>query len=167
MSNRRERLFSEPKTETTENVNLETGELETEDTFLDEMNEPVEQKAVNEVKGLFVEDYFSNWDELEQKRGDEITGGEFLTAKTMEIGKPYNFLWTGYTTVQDPMSRESRKAARFVNRENESFVCVATLILTALEGIEDGNFPKPVRIISHGMKEGKNNRYWNAKVYKL
>ena len=171
MSNRRERLFSEPKSETVENeIDQLTGEVAEQlpevdqDNFLKEINAPIPEA---EVKGLFFEDYFNEdkWNELEKSSGEELTG-EILTHKNMEINKPYNFLWTGYGTIADKVTGEARKAVKLVNKEKQTFYCASLVVCSAFEKMEE-KFPTPVRLISLGMKEGKSNNYWNVKVYKL
>ena len=142
------------------------------DDFLNEINEPVE--VVEQVKEtplknpseMSYDDYFNA---MEQSHPVELTG-EILTHKNMEIGKAYNYLWTGYTTIQDKVTGEPRKAVTLIDKERSSFICASVVVMSALEKIESDvnfKFPQPVRLISEGMKEGKTNNYWNVKVYKL
>jgi hypothetical protein len=142
------------------------------DNFLDEINAPVEVvEQVNETPApplyeMTHDDYFNA---MEQAHAVELTG-EMLTHKNMEIGKPYNYLWTGYTTINDKVTNEPRKAVALVDKDKNSFICASVVVLSALEKIEaevNFSFPVPVRFISEGMKEGKTNKYWNVKVYRL
>jgi hypothetical protein len=148
------------------------GKTEETDTFLDEINEPVEVIApVDETpvtKGMYFEsdeDFNRAFERMNEAHAVELTG-EMLTAKSMEINKPYNFLWTGYTTISDKVTGEPRKAATLVNANKDSFICASMVVLTAFEKIET-EFPVAVRLISLGMKEGKTNNYWNVKVFAL
>lgn len=142
------------------------------DNFLEEINAPVEvteqvkETPVSNDYEMSFDDYFNA---MEQAHPVELTG-EMLTHKNMLIGKPYNYLWTGYTTISDKVTGEPRKAVTLVDKDKNSFICASMVVLSALEKIEvDDNFkfPVPVRLISEGMKEGKTNNYWNVKVFRL
>ena len=152
--------------------NRMNGQTENE-TFLEEINAPVEvapvveeTSAKKELYTMSHEDYFNA---MEQAHPVELTG-EMLTHKNMEIGKPYNFLWTGFTTISDKVTNEPRKAVALVDKDKNSFICASIVVLSALEKMEveeNFSFPVAVRFISEGMKEGKTNKYWNVKVYRL
>ena len=143
------------------------------DNFLDEINAPVEVvEQVEETTApanlyeMSHDDYFNA---MEQSQPVELTG-EMLTHKNMEIGKAYNYLWTGFTTIADKVTGEPRKAVTLVDKDRNSFICASIVVLSALEKIEleiGFKFPVPVRLISEGMKEGKTNNYWNVKVFRL
>jgi len=143
------------------------------DNFLTEMSEPVAiETPVQETPVVKTGNYFEDeesfqtyFSKMESAVPEELTG-EMLTHKNMVINEPYNFLWTGYTTITDKVTGEPRKACKFVNKDKESFICASMVVLSALEKIEE-NFPVPVRLISLGMKEGKTNNYWNVKVFAL
>ena len=148
------------------------GKTEETDTFLSEINEPVEViLPVDETpitKGMYFEsdeDFNAAFKRMDEAHAVELTG-EMLTEKLMEINKPYNFLWTGYTTINDKVTGEPRKAAALINANKDSFICASMVVLTAFEKIEN-EFPVAVRLISLGMKEGKQNKYWNVKVFAL
>ena len=168
MSTRQERL----------NGKSENSEVVTD--FLSEMNEPVEVTAPveetipqslqnqNNRTGLYFEsneEFNSIFERMEQSTPEEVTG-DILTHKIMEIGVPYNFIWTGYGTIEDKVSGEMRKSIKLVNKDKETFYCASMVVMTAFEKIEE-NFPVPVRLISLGMKQGKKNDYWNVKVFQL
>jgi hypothetical protein len=150
MSTRQERLNGKPTPE---------------DDFLNEINEPVEiapeviETVSNDV------DFDSLFSRFDNETPEEMTG-EILTAKNMEVNKPYNFIATGFTTIADKVTGEPRKALKMINREKETFICAAFVLMSSIEKIEI-DFPYPIRLISLGTKEGKNNNYWNLKVYKL
>ena len=154
-------------TERQKRLNEETA-TETETTFVDEfqqeMNAPVEKVQFSETP-VNLDDLFGAFD---NETPEELTG-EILTAKNMEAGKPYNFVWTGYTTITDKVTGEPRKAAKLINRDKETFICAAFVLMSSIEKIEEagGSYPCPIRLVSNGTKEGKNNNYWNLKVYKL
>jgi len=150
MSTRQERLNGKPTPE---------------DDFLNEINEPVEiapeviETVSNDV------DFDSLFSRFDNETPEEMTG-EILTAKNMEVNKPYNFIATGFTTIADKVTGEPRKALKMINREKETFICAAFVLMSSIEKI-DIDFPYPIRLISLGTKVGKNNNYWNLKVYKL
>ena len=156
----------------TSRQNRLNGEVEN-DTFLEEINAPVEFAPIvnesplsKEAFEMSHDDYFSA---MEQAHPVELTG-EMLTHKNMEIGKAYNYLWTGYTTIADKVTGEPRKEVTLIDKDRNSFICASIVVLSALEKIEveiGFKFPVPVRLISEGMKEGKTNNYWNVKVFKL
>jgi len=137
---------------------------ETADNFLEEISAPVEKIEISE-SNFNLEDLFGAF---ENETPEELTG-EILTAKNMAPGQPYNYIWTGYTTIADKVTGEPRKAAKLMNRDKETFICAAFVLMSSLEKIEEagGNFPCAIRLVSNGTKEGKNNNYWNLKVYKL
>lgn len=139
------------------------------DEFLNEINEPVEVIEQTQETPLYEMSHDDYFNAMEQAQAIELTG-EILTHKNMEIGKPYNYLWTGYTTIQDKVTGEPRKAAKLTDKNRSSFICASVVVLSALEKIEieeNFKFPQPVRLISEGMKDGKTNSYWNVKVFKL
>lgn len=149
------------------------GEIEENDNFLAEINEPVEavlpvEETIPSKNGLYFEseeDFNSIFTRMETAEPNEVTG-EILTHKNMDLNVPYNFVWTGYGTITDKISGEPRKAVKLVNKERETFYCASLVVMSAFEKIEE-NFPVPVRLVSLGMKEGKSNNYWNVKVYQL
>jgi hypothetical protein len=150
MSTRQERLNGKPTPE---------------DDFLNEINEPVEiAPEVIEMVSNDV-DFDSLFSRFDNETPEEMTG-EILTAKNMEVNKPYNFIATGFTTIADKVTGEPRKALKMINREKETFICAAFVLMSSIEKI-DIDFPYPIRLISLGTKVGKNNNYWNLKVYKL
>ena len=143
------------------------------DNFLEEINAPVEVveqlEETTAPADLYEKSFDDYFNAMEQSQPIELTG-EMLTHKNMEIGKPYNYLWTGYTTITDKVTGEPRKAVTLVDKERCSFICASIVVLSALEKIEieiGFKFPVPVRLISEGMKEGKTNNYWNVKVFRL
>lgn len=156
-----------------ERLNGKTSEVET-DNFLAEINEPViAEQPVSEVlptkkSGLYFEsdeDFQSIFNKMETANPEEVTG-EILTHKNMELNVPYNFIWTGYGTINDRVTGEPRKSIKLINKDKETFYCASIVVMTAFEKIEE-NFPVPVRLISLGIKEGKTNNYWNVKVFQL
>lgn len=160
-------------TERQKRMNAETETTETEiaapaqvDNFLEEMSAPVEKVEISE-SSFNLDDLFGAF---ENETPEELTG-EILTAKNMAPGQPYNFVWTGYTTISDKVTGEPRKAAKLVNKDKETFICAAFVLMSSLEKIEESTtasaYPCAIRLVSNGTKEGKNNSYWNLKVYKL
>jgi len=157
-----------------ERLNGKSNDAEVVTDFLSEMNEPVqvtapvEETIPNNRTGLYFEsdeDFNSIFERMENSTPEEVTG-EILTHKIMELGVPYNYIWTGYGTIEDKVSGELRKSIKLVNKDKETFYCASMVVMTAFEKIEE-NFPVPVRLISLGMKEGKKNNYWNVKVFQL
>jgi hypothetical protein len=143
------------------------GKATEETSFLDEMNEPVTPTFVDEtpLNVDAVTDYESLFSNFEKEHGEEMTG-EMLTAKTMEEGKPYNFVATGFTTIADKVTGEPRKALKLIDKDRNSYTCASFVLMSAIDKIDDP-FPYALRLISLGTKEGKNNNYWNLKVFKL
>jgi hypothetical protein len=150
------------------------GEIEENDNFLAELNEPVqienevEETIPQKPNGVYFEseeDFNSIFERMEKAEPNEVTG-DILTHKNMEEGVAYNFVWTGYGTINDRVTGEPRKSVKLVNKDKETFYCASLVVMSAFEKIEE-RFPVPVRLVSLGMKEGKSNKYWNVKVYQL
>jgi len=150
------------------------GEIEENDNFLAELNEQVqienevEETIPQKPNGVYFEseeDFNSIFERMETAEPNEVTG-EILTHKNMIENVPYNFVWTGYGTINDKVTGEPRKSVKLVNKDKETFYCASLVVMSAFEKIEE-RFPVPVRLVSLGMKEGKTNKYWNVKVYQL
>lgn len=108
-----------------------------------------------------------NFDELENKAGEELTGN-YLGLESINDGKPHNYFVVGHTTTLDQTSGEQKPAVKLVGKGekgNINYVCAAIKVVRACEGITE--FPKAIRIIVNGKEKGKNGSYWNAQVFAL
>ena len=101
-------------------------------------------------------------DNLDETTGEDLTG-EILSHKMFNTGESKAFFFTGFSSIPDKITAEERKAAKLVNKEG-TFFCPSFVIVQALEKVDQSTLPRAVRITSEGMKEGKNNSYWNARV---
>lgn len=108
-----------------------------------------------------------NFDELEKREGQEMTGN-FLSLETINDGKPHNFFVTGHTTFTDNTTGEAKPAVKLVGKGekgNINYICGATVVVKACTEITE--YPKPIRIIVNGKTKGANGSYWNAQVFSL
>jgi hypothetical protein len=101
-------------------------------------------------------------DNLDETTGEDLTG-EILSSKMFDDGESKAFYFTGFSSIPDKLTAEERKAAVLVNKQG-TFFCPSFVIVQALEKVDQSTLPRAVRITSEGMKEGKNNKYWNARV---
>ena len=101
-------------------------------------------------------------DNLDETPGEDLTG-EILGHKAFVDGEVKAFFFTGFSQIPDKLTGEPRKAAKLINKEG-TFFCPSFIVVQALEKIDEETLPRAVRITSKGMKDGKNNSYWNATV---
>ena len=108
-----------------------------------------------------------NFDELESKEGQEMTGN-FLSLETINDGKPHNYFVVGHTTFTDNTTGDTRPAVKLVGKGekgNINYICGATVVVKTCAEISE--YPKPIRIIVNGKTKGANGAYWNAQVFAL
>lgn len=106
-------------------------------------------------------DYDKAFSAAAEKTAREVTG-EILSAKIMAEGEEKLFIFQGMGNATDSKTGELRAAAVLMDKNKNSFLAPSLVIVQALENVVPGTV---IKLVSLGMKEGKNNKYWNVKVF--